>query len=127
MKMIKQMGILFGICWVSIVIEKLLPFSFPASVIGMVLLFVCLFLRIVKVGQIRELSDFLLGNMAFFFVPAGVGMIEYYDVLGSVLGKLLIVCVLSTIVTFGVTAWTVRIVTALMGRRTRGNRGEDGE
>ncbi len=38
MKILKQFGVIFGVCWVSLVIEHYLPFSFPASVIGMILL-----------------------------------------------------------------------------------------
>ena len=38
MKILKQFGVIFGVCWVSLVIEHYLPFSFPASVIGIVAL-----------------------------------------------------------------------------------------
>ena len=34
MKILKQFGVIFGVCWVSLVIEHYLPFSFPAIVIG---------------------------------------------------------------------------------------------
>ena len=40
MKIIYQIGIIFALCWVSEIVEALLPFSFPASVIGMALLLV---------------------------------------------------------------------------------------
>ena len=66
MKIVTQVGIIFSICWISQIIEKLLPFSFPASVIGMILLFILLCVHILKVDHIREKSDFLLENMAFF-------------------------------------------------------------
>ena len=75
MKIVTQVGIIFSICWISQIIEKLLPFSFPASVIGMILLFILLCVHILKVDHIREKSDFLLENMAFFFIPAGVSII----------------------------------------------------
>lgn len=81
MKIVTQVGIIFSICWISQIIEKLLPFSFPASVIGMILLFILLCVHILKVDHIREKSDFLLENMAFFFIPAGVSIINYFDVL----------------------------------------------
>ena len=42
MKIIRQIGIIFTVCWLSILVEKILPFAFPASVIGMILLFICL-------------------------------------------------------------------------------------
>ena len=71
MKIIKQVGILFLICWVSQLVEAVLPFDFPASVIGMLLLLALLFGGVLKVDHIREKSDFLLANMAFFSSPRG--------------------------------------------------------
>ena len=53
MKIIRQIGIIFTVCWLSLVIEKLLPFTFPASVIGMILLFLCLFTGVLKIEHIQ--------------------------------------------------------------------------
>ena len=81
MKIIRQFGIIFTICWLGTAAEHLLPFAFPASVIAMLLLLICLLAGILKVEHIREKSDFLLANMAFFFIPAGVNVINYLDIL----------------------------------------------
>ena len=116
MKIIYQIGIRFTLCWASEIIEGLLPFSFPASVIGMILLFILLAFRVLKVEHIREKSDFLLSNMAFFFIPAGVSIINYFDVLKGNVGKLLLICFLTTILTFATTAWTIRGVLRLQNR-----------
>ena len=116
MKIIYQIGIIFTLCWASEIIEGLLPFSFPASVIGMLLLFILLAVRVLKVEHIREKSDFLLSNMAFFFSPAGVSIINYFDVLKGNVGKLLLICFLTTILTFATTAWTIRGVLRLQNR-----------
>lgn len=116
-KIIIQIAIIFSICWISLIIEALLPIAFPASVIGMILLLALLMVRILRVDHIREKSDFLLSNMAFFFIPAGVSVINYFDVLASNLLPLLAVCVISTVLTFVVTAYTVRLTRALMNRR----------
>ena len=119
MKIIKQIGIIFTVCWLSLVIEKMLPFAFPASVIGMVLLFLCLFTGVLKIEHIQEKADFLLGNMAFFFVPAGVSIMNYFDVLKHSFVQLIVICVVSTIVTFAVTAWSVKLTLRLMrGRKS---------
>ncbi|TCS77913.1 hypothetical protein [Muricomes intestini] len=40
MKIIKQIGIIFTICWLSEVITDKLPFDFPASIVGMFFLFI---------------------------------------------------------------------------------------
>ena len=121
MKIIIQIAIIFSICWVSQIIEALLPIAFPASVIGMVLLLLLLLTRGLRVDHIREKSDFLLSNMAFFFIPAGVSIINYFDVLASNLLPLLAVCIISTILTFAVTAWAVSLTQRLMkGGKKRG-------
>ena len=95
MKIIKQIGILFAVCWISQLIEYVLPFAFPASVIGMGLLLVCLLTGFLKVEHIQEKADFLLENMAFFFVPAGVSIINYFDILKSAAVQLVVICVVS--------------------------------
>lgn len=81
MKLLTQIGIIFGICWISTCIEQVLPFTLPASIIGMLLLLVLLLARVIKTEHIREKSDYLLGNLPFFFIPASVSIINYADVL----------------------------------------------
>ena len=116
MKIIRQIGIIFTVCWISILVEKILPFAFPASVIGMLLLFICLLTGLLKIGHIQEKVDFLLENMACFFVPAGVSIINYFDVLKSTWIQLVVICVISTVVTFAVTAWSVKLTVRLLSR-----------
>ena len=117
MKIIKPIGIVMGLCWISLVIEKLLPFAFPASVIGMILLLICLFTGILKLEHIREKSDFLLSNMAFFFIPAGVSMINYLDILMENLVPILVISIVSTFVTFIAAALSIRLTLKLMNGR----------
>ena len=117
MKLIVQVGILFGICWASQWVEQLLPFTMPASIIGMVMLLGLLALGIVRTEHIREKSDFLLGNLPFFFVPAPVSMMSDADVLKSTLAALAVICVVSTVVTFAATVWAVRLTVRLSQRR----------
>lgn len=117
MKLICQFGVIFGVCWVSQIIEAVLPFSFPASVIGMVLLLALLLTGVLKLRHVQEKADFLLANMAFFFLPAGVSVINYFDILSSTALALIAVCVISTVVTFGATALSIRLTMRLLERR----------
>ena len=114
LKILTQIGIIFGICWVSQCIERVLPFTMPASIIGMLLLLALLGLRIVKTEHIREKSDFLLENLPLFFVPAVVSVMNYVDVLRSNLLALAAVCFLSMAVTFAATVLAVRLTNRLM-------------
>ncbi len=119
MKIIKQTGIIFLICWISVGLEELVPIPFPASVIGLVILLACLLTGILKVSHVQEKSDFLLSNMAFFFVPAGVGLMNYLDILKSSWLPILVVCVASTVITFAATAYSIRLTLYLMKRREK--------
>lgn len=119
MKILKQVAILFGLCWISLLIEKLLPITFPSSVIALVLLLILLLVRVVKVDHVREKSDFLLGNLPFFFIPATVGIIQYKENVLSNATAFLVVCVVSMIATFAATAWAVQLTMKLIDRRNR--------
>ena len=124
MKIIKQVGILFGICWISLAVEAVLPIPLPASVIGLVLLLLCLASGLIKIHHIQEKTDFLLGNMAFFFVPAGVSIIRYFDVLRSAAIPIGVICLVTTVLTFGATAWSVQLTVRLMKKRERKQTGK---
>lgn len=117
MKLILQIGIIFGVYWISQCIEYILPFPFPASVISLLLLLVLLVVRVVKVEHIREKADFLLGNLAFFFVPAVAGLMNYVDVLKDSLIAFLVICIVSTVLTFAATAWAVQLTCRMMERK----------
>ena len=121
MKILLQIALVFGVYWVSQCIEAVLPFSFPASVISLLLLLVLLLLGIVKVDHVREKSDFLLGNLGFFFVPAAVGIINYAQLIWENAAAVLTVCVVSLVLTYGATAGTVRLTQRLLEKR----RGEE--
>lgn len=117
MKIIKQIGIIFTICWLSQVLEYLLPFAFPSSVLGLILLLIALLTGVLRLEHIQEKSDFLLSNMAFFFIPAGVSMMNYFQVFKSTLIPFLVIIVLTTIFTFGVTVFSIRVTVKFMQRR----------
>ena len=117
MKLLKQLGIIFGICWLSEVIESFLPFPFPASVIGLIIVLLLLGFKIMKPEHLEESSDYLLNNMSFLFVPTGVGLINYFDLLKSNLFQFIVICVVSTILTFAVTSYSMRFTMKLLNRR----------
>ena len=119
MKLLTQFGIIFGICWISTCIERVLPFTLPASIIGMLLLLALLLARAVKTEHVREKSDYLLGNLPFFFIPASVSIINYVDVLQENLLALLVICTVSLAATFAATVGAVRLTCRLLERRKR--------
>lgn len=116
MKTLLQIGVVFLICLIGELISLILPFPFPGSVIAMILLFLLLLFGALKVEHIRQKVDFMQQNMAFFFIPAGVGIIEYFDVLQSTWIPFLLICLITTVLTFAATALTVTLVMKLQRR-----------
>lgn len=100
------------ICLMSEAASLLLPFPFPGSVLAMIVLFILLVTGILKVDHIRQKSDFMLKNSVLLY-SAGVGIMEYFDVLRECLLPFLVICVISTVLTFAVTAGTVALVMKL--------------
>ena len=117
MKILLQIGIVFGLYWLSQCIEAALPFPFPASVISLLLLLILLVLKVVKVDHIREKADFLLGNLSFFFVPVSVSFMNYVDVVRDNAAAFFTICVVYTVLCFAVTAWTVQLTSRLLEKR----------
>lgn len=117
MKVITQIALLLGICLCGEVISAVLPFTFPASVISMVLLFVLLVSRLVRPAQLKQTSGFLLDNMALFFIPACVNIINYADALLQNLLPILVICVGTAPLIYFVTGHTVQLVMRLMQRK----------
>ncbi|PHK49564.1 antiholin-like murein hydrolase modulator LrgA [Staphylococcus edaphicus] len=71
------------IMFISNVIESFMPVPMPASVIGLVLLFVALCTGIVKLGEVETVGTTLTNNIGFLFVPAGVSVINSLGVLST--------------------------------------------
>lgn len=69
--------------------------AIPGSVIGMVLLFLALHFKVLKMEQVDEVGTWLTDNMAIFFVPAGVGLMTNFDVLAQSWLQLLIIMVVT--------------------------------
>ena len=96
MKLLKELAIYFGITFISEIIAKLLPINIPPSIIGIVILFVLLELKVLKTEDVEMTGDYLIKIMPILFVPARVGLIKYLDVLKIVAVPMVFVITLST-------------------------------
>lgn len=76
----------------------------PGSVIGMILLFIALCLKVVKPEQIKPIAKFLSENISLFFIPAGVGIINALDILSQFGEAVLVACSVSTVLIIVVVA-----------------------
>ncbi|MGM9650231.1 MAG: CidA/LrgA family protein [Butyricicoccaceae bacterium] len=117
MKYLKQFATLCGFCFAGDLVSTLLNGKIPGNVLGLALLLIFLCLNWVKQSQIHELSSFFQQNMAFFFLPATLGILEALPQVGSQFGILLLISFITTFLTAGATAFTVVFVIRLQSRR----------
>ena len=115
MKWMKQFGIILLISFVGEILEKWIPLPIPASIYGIILLFLCLKLNIIPHEAVHETGKFLIEIMPLMFIPAAVGLLETWDVIAPAWLEYVAVTVIST--------WVVMIVsgrvTQFVSRRKR--------
>lgn len=92
------------------------------NIFGMVLLYAVLSLGWAHADHVRPVARFLLGSMALFFVPYGVGLIESYGVLLDHLWAIVVSAVGSTCIVLLVTGRTFQSAKRLPHRRPAAKR-----
>ena len=102
MKWMKQFGIILLISFVGEILEKWIPLPIPASIYGIILLFLCLKLNIIPHEAVHETGKFLIEIMPLMFIPAAVGLLETWNVIAPAWLEYVAVTVIST--------WVVMIV-----------------
>ncbi len=101
--MLIQCGVLFAFLAFGEFIVWLTGIPLPSSVIGMVALAAALKAGIVKLRYVERVADFLVHNLGFFFVPAGIGIMNCLGILRSEWMPIVAASVLSTAVIIIVT------------------------
>lgn len=90
--------------------------SLPGGVIGMILLAGLLLSGILDIRQVETAAQLLLDNMSLFFVPAGVGLLIYFELIASHWLAILIITVLSFLVVMVATGIMVQAIVRQRGR-----------
>ena len=96
--MIRQCSILFGCMALGELIVYLTGVKLPSSIIW------------VKLEWVQGLSDFLVANLGFFFVPSGVALMLYFDIIQAQFWPIVIATLVSTVLVLVVTGWVHQIV-----------------
>lgn len=102
--------LIYACLYAGIFISSLLPITIPGSIIGMLILFLLLALQILPAKWVNPGCFVLIRYMALLFVPIGVGVMQYYDLLKAQYGPILVSCAVSTLVVFLVVSWSSHVV-----------------
>lgn len=91
-------------------IAKAIRLPFPGSVIGMLLLFLSLELKIISLNKIEKVGNFLLANLAILFIPAGVGIMTKFNLIKNIWLSFLLLNVITTIISLILIAKIVEFI-----------------
>ena len=72
MKYLQQFLLILCISFVGEFLKYVLPLPIPASIYGMVILFIGLLTGLIKLEQVKDVGKFLIEIMPVMFIPAGV-------------------------------------------------------
>ncbi len=100
MKYLYQAGIIFLFTFLGEALAKFIPFPIPAAIWGLLLLFLALCVKLVRVEQIKECSGFLAALLPVLFVAPTVNLMEQAKALLGSLPAVIVIILISTFLTF---------------------------
>ena len=112
MKILKQLALVLAFTLLGNLLSYLIGlsgFTFPGSLIGMILLFVFLLIGLIKVESFSEVGQFFVDNMGIFFVPASIAILKQVELISQIWWKLLIIIFAAFIVSFTATYYSVKL------------------
>lgn len=102
MKYVRQFLIILFFSFLGELLKYLIPLPIPASIYGLLLLFLALQFHIIKLESIKETAKFLVEIMPVMFIPAGVGLLTSWEALQKMLVPVVVITVVSTVVVMAV-------------------------
>ena len=100
MQYIRQALYIFGFSFLGEVLNRLVPLPIPASIYGMVLLFLALQLKLISIDAVKDMGGFLTSILSVLFVPPIVALVDYWDLLSANLLPMLAIYLVSSLLTF---------------------------
>ena len=110
MKYISQFSIILGISFLGEVLHALLPLPVPASIYGIVILFLLLETKVLALEKVKETGKFLVAIMPVMFIPAAVGLIDSWEIIKPAWISYVAVTAVSTALVMGVTGKMAELV-----------------
>lgn len=120
MKYLRQFMIILLVSFWGELLKYVILLPVPASIYGLVILFILLETGILKLDAVKETSVFLIEIMPLMFIPAGVGLMESWGDLNSMLVEVVVIILVSTVLVMGVSGK----VTELVLKRSANRKGE---
>lgn len=113
-RLASQLLVLVGVYETGCLVARYLPIDIPGNILGMGLLLALLITGVLREDNIGAACDYLVDHMSIFFIPAGVGIMGCVSLLSGNVLKFAFVCVITTVIVFLATSYTVILTSRLM-------------
>lgn len=102
--LLQGFAILLFLQWISTLIISFLQIPFPSSLLGMILLTILLGTGVIKTSTVEDICTLLIEKMGMLFLPAGVSMILYLDVIEAEFSAIALTIIISSLAVLTVTS-----------------------
>lgn len=110
LKYLRQFLLIAALSFIGELLHYIIPLPVPASIYGMVLLFIGLMTGWIRIDSVREVGKFLIEIMPVMFIPAGVGLMASWGVLSPILVPAAVITVVTIVTVMVATGWSSQIV-----------------
>ena len=110
MKYVKQFAMILLVSFAGELLNYALPLPVPASIYGLVLMFVCLITGLIKLSDVHDTACFLIEIMPIMFIPPAVGLMASWDVIRANLLAYIVIAVVTTVVVMSVSGLVTQAV-----------------
>lgn len=113
MKILKQFGIILLISAIGELLNYYIPLPIPASIYGIVIMFICLLTKIIPLDAVKDAGHFLVEIMPVMFISPAVAIMESWNLIKADWIPYICITIISTIVVMvvsgRVTQWIIRL------------------
>ncbi|GGA30703.1 CidA/LrgA family protein [Paenibacillus physcomitrellae] len=95
---IVQVAVLFLISMAMNKVTELLHLKIPGSILGIIVVFILLQTKVIKLAWIERGANWLLAELLLFFIPSAVGIMQYIPMLENDGLQILLVVIFSTVI-----------------------------
>ena len=117
--MLREFMLIFTINYVGILLSKILHLPLPGTILSLLLLFLMLQFKVLKLEKIENAGNFLLLNMTIFLMPPTDKIIDSNELLEKDLFKIIVIIIVSTFLTMGITGKVVQLMIDFKERKEK--------
>ena len=110
MKLYVQLTIIFTISLIGEIISDGLHLPIPGSMIGLLILFLLLQFKLLRMRHVNMVGNFLLANMTILFLPPAVGIMDKFHVIAPYLLPIILIILGAIVLNVIVIALVVQFI-----------------